>query len=50
MSPSNSMILSSPSRCSSSSSSLDSISFRICRGSTNMWPNPPWCDPYHVPQ
>ncbi len=36
MSPSNSMIPSSPSRCSSSSSSLDSISFGICRGSANM--------------
>jgi hypothetical protein len=30
------MIPSSPSRCSSSSSSLDSISFGICRGSANM--------------
>jgi hypothetical protein len=42
------MIPSSPSRCSSSSSSLDSISFGICRGSANMWPSPPRCDPYHV--
>jgi hypothetical protein len=49
MSPSNSMIPSSPSRCSSSSSSLNSIVSGICHGSTNMWPNPPWCDPYHVP-
>ncbi len=49
MNPSNSMIPSSPSRCSSSSSSLDSISSGICRGSANMWPNLPWCDPYHVP-
>jgi hypothetical protein len=43
------MVPSSPSKCSFSSSSLDSISSRMCRGSTNMWPNPPWCDPYHVP-
>jgi hypothetical protein len=50
MSPSNSMIPSSPSKCLSSSSSLDSISSRICYGSTNMWPNLPQCDPYHVPQ
>jgi hypothetical protein len=35
---SNSMIPSSPSRCSSSPSSLDSISFGICRG-------PQTCDP-----
>jgi hypothetical protein len=41
---------SSPSRCSSSSSSLDSISSGIYRGFANMWPNPPRCDPYHVPQ
>ncbi len=38
LSPSNSMIPSSPSRCSSSSSSLDSISSGIYHGSTNMWP------------
>ncbi len=50
MSPSNFMIPSSPSRWSSSSSSLDSISYGICCGSANMWPNPPRCDPYHVPQ
>jgi hypothetical protein len=43
------MIPSSLFRCSSSSSSLDSISSGICRGSANMWPNPPQCDPYHVP-
>jgi hypothetical protein len=43
------MIPSSPSRWSSLSSSLDSISSGICRGSTNMWPNLPRCDPYHVP-
>jgi hypothetical protein len=48
MNPSNSMIPSSPSRCSFSSSSLDSISYGICHGSTNMWPNPPRCDSYHV--
>jgi hypothetical protein len=45
MSPSNSMIPSS-----SSSSSLDSISSRICHGSANMWPNLARCDPYHVSQ
>jgi len=49
VSPLNSMIPSSFSRCSFSSSSLDSISSKICYESTNMWPNPPWCDPYHVP-
>ncbi len=50
VSSSNSMIPSSPSRCSSSSSSLNSISFGICRGFANMWPNLLQCDPYHVPQ
>jgi hypothetical protein len=50
VSPLNSIIPSSPSRCSCSSSSLDSISSGICHGSTNMWPNLPQCDPYHVPQ
>jgi hypothetical protein len=44
------MIPSSPSKCSPLSSSLDSISFGICSGSINMWPNPPQYDPYHVPQ
>jgi hypothetical protein len=47
----NSMIPSSSlSRCSSLPSLLDSISFGICYGFKNMWFNPPWCDPYHVPQ
>ncbi len=50
MSPSNSIIPSFPSRCSSSSSSLDYISSGICHGFVNMWPNPPQCDPYHVPR
>jgi len=48
---SNSMIPSSSRlRCSSSPSLLDSVSFGICYGFTNMRPNLPWCDPYHVPQ
>ncbi len=50
MSPSNSMIPSSPLKCSFSPSSLDSISSEICHGFTNMKPNPSQYDPYHVPQ
>ncbi len=43
--PLNSMIPLWLSKCSSSPSLLDSISFEICHGSINMWPNPSRCDP-----
>jgi hypothetical protein len=49
MSPSISMIPSSPLKCSFLPSSLDSISSGISHGFINMWPNLSQCDPYHVP-